>query len=156
MAEVLMPLPCRDFDPTESAGSWLMLTDAGHRVRFATPDGRPGAADDIMLTGRGIDPWGFVPALRNFTVLGRLLGANREAREAHRRMEQSREFQNPKCWREIDPGEYDGLLLPGGHRARGCGNTWRALTCSVWCWISSCGKNPLRLSVTVFCLQRGP
>jgi putative intracellular protease/amidase len=96
MAEVLMPLPCRDFDPTESAGSWLMLTDAGHRVRFATPDGRPGAADDIMLTGRGIDPWGFVPALRNFTVLGRLLGANREAREAYRRMEQS-----------------------GGHRARG-------------------------------------
>jgi hypothetical protein len=32
MSKVLMPLPSLDFDPTESAGSWLMLTEAGHRV----------------------------------------------------------------------------------------------------------------------------
>jgi putative intracellular protease/amidase len=119
MAEVLMPLPSRDFDPTESAGSWLMLTEAGHSVEFATPDGRSGAPDDIMLTGRGLDPWGFAPGLRNFTLLGRLLGANREAREAYRKMEQSRNFQDPRRWQDIEPGEYDALLLPGGHRARG-------------------------------------
>jgi putative intracellular protease/amidase len=119
MTEVLMPLPSRDFDPTESAGSWLMLTEAGHRVAFATPDGCPAAADDIMLTGCGLDPWGFIPVLRNFTVLGRLLSANREAREAYREMEQSREFQNPKRWSDIDSGEHNALLLPGGHRARG-------------------------------------
>jgi putative intracellular protease/amidase len=119
VAEVLMPLPSRDFDPTESAGSWLMLIEAGHRVAFATPDGRPGTADDVMLTGCGLDPWGFVPVLRHFTLLGRLLGANREAREAYRKMEQSPEFQNPKRWQDIQPGECDALLLPGGHRARG-------------------------------------
>src|SRR5208337_2048698 len=73
MSRVLMPLPGLDFDPTESAGSWLMLTEAGHRVQFATPDGRPGVADDIMLTGRGLDFWGFIPGLRNFTLLGKIL-----------------------------------------------------------------------------------
>jgi protease I len=40
MARVLMPLPARDFDPTEAAVPWAMLTAAGHNVIFATPDGR--------------------------------------------------------------------------------------------------------------------
>ena len=119
MARVLMPLPSLDFDPTESAGSWLMLTEAGHRVEFATPDGRPGGADEIMLTGRGLDFWGFVRGLRNFTLLGKILGANRQARDAYLAMEQSHEFQNPQRWQDIQMDDYDALLLPGGHRARG-------------------------------------
>jgi len=119
MSKVLMPLPSLDFDPTESAGSWLMLTEAGHRVEFATPDGRPGVADEIMLTGRGLDFWGFIPGLRNFTLLGKILGANRRARDAYHAMEQSHEFQNPQRWQDIQMDDYDALLLPGGHRARG-------------------------------------
>lgn len=119
MSKVLMPLPSLDFDPTESAGSWLMLTEAGHRVEFATPDGRTGAADDIMLTGRGLDFWGFIPGLRNFTLLGKILGANRQARDAYHAMKQSHEFQNPQSWQDIQMDDYDALLLPGGHRARG-------------------------------------
>ncbi|MFZ0943656.1 MAG: type 1 glutamine amidotransferase domain-containing protein [Syntrophobacteraceae bacterium] len=119
MSRVLMPLPGLDFDPTESAGSWLMLTEAGHRVQFATPDGRPGAADDIMLTGRGLDFWGFIPGLRNFTLLGKILGASRQARDAYHAMEQSHGFQNPQRWQDIQTDDYDALLLPGGHRARG-------------------------------------
>ncbi len=119
MSKVLMPLPGLDFDPTESAGSWLMLTEAGHCVEFATPDGRPGAADEIMLTGRGLDFWGFIPGLRNFTLLGKILGANRQARNAYHAMERSHEFKNPRLWQDIKMDDYDGLLLPGGHRARG-------------------------------------
>ncbi|MGO9021220.1 MAG: type 1 glutamine amidotransferase domain-containing protein [Syntrophobacteraceae bacterium] len=119
MSKVLLPLPSLDFDPTESAGSWLVLTEGGHRVEFATPDGRPGAADDIMLTGCGLDFWGFIPGLRNFTLLGKILGANRQARDAYHAMEQSHEFQNPQRWQDIDLDAYDALLLPGGHRARG-------------------------------------
>jgi putative intracellular protease/amidase len=114
-----MPLPSLDFDPSESAGSWLVLTEAGHRVEFATPDGRPGAADDIMLTGRGLDFWGFIPGMRNFTLLGKILAANRQARDAYHAMEQSHEFQDPQRWQDIQPEDYDALLLPGGHRARG-------------------------------------
>jgi len=95
MTIVLIPLPRVDFDPTEAAVSWLVLTQSGHVVRFATPDGRPGQADPIMLSGRGLDPWGFVPLLRNFVLLGRLLRANVDARKAYRQMEASQEFQHP-------------------------------------------------------------
>ncbi len=102
-----MPLPSRDFDPTESAVGWQMLAQAGHRVEFATPDGRPGAADEIMLTGHGLP------------LAGRFLRANRQAREAYRDLERSAEFQNPQRWEDLSEASYDGLLLPGGHRARG-------------------------------------
>ena len=50
MAKVLIPIPSRDFDPTEVAVSWDVLRRLGHSVAFATPDGRPGEADDMMLT----------------------------------------------------------------------------------------------------------
>ena len=119
MAAVLVPVPSLDFDPTESGVSWLVLTQAGHRVEFATPYGRLGAADDIMLGGRGLDPWGFIPVLRNFTLLGRLLRANRDARAAYLKMQQSPEFQHPTRWQDLKAADYDALLLPGGHRARG-------------------------------------
>ena len=36
MARVLVPLPDRDFDLTETAVPWRMLTRAGHDVVFAT------------------------------------------------------------------------------------------------------------------------
>ena len=68
MARVLLPLPARDFDPSEAAVSWRVLVDAGHAVHFATPDGRPAVADDMMLTGQGLDPWGAIPLLRKSAV----------------------------------------------------------------------------------------
>src|SRR6266851_2305739 len=55
MAIVLIPIPDRDFDPTEAAVSWQVLTATGHRVLFGTETGIPGTADDIMVTGRGLD-----------------------------------------------------------------------------------------------------
>jgi putative intracellular protease/amidase len=53
VARVLFLLPARDFDPSEAAVSWRVLVNAGHVVEFASPDGRPAVADDIMLTGEG-------------------------------------------------------------------------------------------------------
>ena len=43
MATVLLPIPACDFDPTEVAVSWQVLSAAGHDVVFATPvgPGRP-------------------------------------------------------------------------------------------------------------------
>ena len=37
VSAILIPIPDRDFDPTEVAVSWQMVTRAGHRVVFATP-----------------------------------------------------------------------------------------------------------------------
>jgi putative intracellular protease/amidase len=119
MARVLIPLPARDFDPSEAAVSWRVLTDAGHAVGFATPDGRPAAADDMMLTGRGLDPWGAIPLLRNFPLIGLLMRANRAARRDYAGMIAADGYWAPLRWDALDASEFDGLLLPGGHRARG-------------------------------------
>jgi putative intracellular protease/amidase len=118
-ARVLVPLPARDFDPSEAAVSWLVLTRAGHTVVFATPDGRPAAADDMMLTGRGLDPWGTIPLLRNLPFVGLLMRANRDARNAYAAMIADPNYLAPLRWDAVDAAEYDALLLPGGHRARG-------------------------------------
>ena len=60
-----------------------------------------------MLTGRGL------------LLVGTLLRANRDARAAHAAMIGDFAFQHPLCWNDLGMGEFDGLILPGGHRARG-------------------------------------
>ncbi|HEX3795108.1 MAG TPA: type 1 glutamine amidotransferase domain-containing protein [Acidimicrobiales bacterium] len=107
MANVLLPIPSRDFDPTEVAVSWRVLTARGHHVTFASPDGRPGSADDLMVTGRGLP------------FFGRLLRANADARRDYAALQHSPSFLSPLSWSELEGAAYDGLLLPGGHRARG-------------------------------------
>jgi putative intracellular protease/amidase len=119
MARVLIPLPARDFDPSEAAVSWRVLVRAGHTVSFATPEGRPAFADDMMLTGRGLDLWGAIPFLRNLPLVGLLMRANRDAREAYAEMIADPNYSAPLRWDAVDPSAFDGLLLPGGHRARG-------------------------------------
>ena len=119
MARVLMPLPARDFDPSEAAVSWRVLVDAGHSVHFATPDGKPAVADDIMLTGQGLDPWGTIPLLRNVPLIGLVLRANRDARRAYAQMILDSNYAAPLRWDAVTPAGFDALLLPGGHRARG-------------------------------------
>ncbi len=119
MARVLVPLPARDFDPSEAAVSWRVLTNARHAVYFATPDGRSAAADDMMLTGRGLDPWGAIPLLRTLPLVGLLMRANRDARQAHAEMIADPNYLAPQRWDAIDASACDALLLPGGHRARG-------------------------------------
>lgn len=97
---VLLPLPDRDFDTTEVAVPWQLITEAGHEVVFATENG--GAApecDPRLLTG----------------VLFGQFGAEPEPIEFYRRLERDAGFTKPVSWRDVDVTEFDGLLLPGGH-----------------------------------------
>jgi putative intracellular protease/amidase len=119
MARVLILLPARDFDPSEAAVSWQVLTSAGHVVTLATPDGRPAVADDMMLTGQGLDPWGAVPVLRRLPLIGLLMRANSDARRAYAAMIADRDYRAPLRWVTVDASGFDALLLPGGHRSRG-------------------------------------
>jgi putative intracellular protease/amidase len=95
-----MPLPDHDFDVTEVAVPWHILTAAGHQVAFATERaGTVPAADPRLLTG---------------VLFGRL-GAAEEPRNFYRELAASAEFHHTIGWAELDPAEYDGLILPGGH-----------------------------------------
>lgn len=100
---ILFPLPNRGFDPTESAVPCKALIGAGHEVVFATPDARPSAADPRILSGRGFGP--FRPWLR----------AVPHARELYAWMEASFAFQHPVPYANLDPDDFDGVLLTGGH-----------------------------------------
>jgi putative intracellular protease/amidase len=113
---VLIPLPALDFDPTEVAVSWAVLRRLGHAVEFATPDGAPARPDDLMVTGRGLDPWGFVPGLDHVVGVGRALRADARGLAD---LVRAPEFVRPSPWERIDVAAVDGLILPGGHRARG-------------------------------------
>lgn len=119
MAAVLIPVPARDSDPSEVAVSWRVLAEAGHTVSFATPTGAPAACDELMVTGRGLDPWGRVPGLRRVVALGRVLRADGAGRAAHEAMLADPAWRKPLAWNEIVLDHVDGLVLPGGHRARG-------------------------------------
>jgi putative intracellular protease/amidase len=90
-------------------------------VVFATPDGSPARADDLMVSGRGLDPWGAVPGLRRIIVVGRVLRANADARRALDALRRDPGFRSPLRWDDMHGSapECAGLLLPGGHRARG-------------------------------------
>ncbi len=104
--QVLMPLPALDFDPTEAAVPWKVLSTHGVQIVFSTPHGKPAACDQRMITGKGLGI--FSPILR----------ADVHGRQAYQEMLASKEFQNPIKWSDIRPENFGGILLPGGH-ARG-------------------------------------
>jgi len=103
VATVLIPIPSRDFDPTETGVPWRTLTTLGHTVQFATPDGLPGQADDRVLTGRG------------FGVLKPLLMADANGLRAYAEMADSPAFQHPRRHTDLRVEDFDALVLPGGH-----------------------------------------
>ncbi|MCB9650521.1 MAG: DJ-1/PfpI family protein [Deltaproteobacteria bacterium] len=112
---VLVPLPALGFDPTEAAVSWQVLREAGHQLVFATPDGRRAHADPIMLSGEGLDPWGFIPLLKKIRLIGLTLRAQAGARRCYRAMEQDEAFSSPLRYEALRAEDFDALLLPGGH-----------------------------------------
>jgi putative intracellular protease/amidase len=113
--KILIAIPNHDFDPTEVAVSWKILRDAGHEIVFATPDGERGHADPIMLSGEGLDPWGFIPGLKKIRLMGLSLRAHAPARRAYREMEASAAFGRPMRYADLKVADFEALLLPGGH-----------------------------------------
>jgi putative intracellular protease/amidase len=100
MATVLFCVPDRDFDTTEVAVPWRLLTRAGHEVVFATEkgNGKP-ACDPRLLSG----------------VLFGQLGADPEAKTFYAELEQDPGFSRPVSWQTLSITDYDALVLPGGH-----------------------------------------
>ena len=119
MARILIPLPRRDFDPSEVALSWQVLRGRGHEVVFATPGGEAAEADPIMLSGRGLDAWSPLPVLGHLKLFGLVLRARADARAAYRAMQIDAAFTGPVRWESLRASDFDGLLLGGGHWARG-------------------------------------
>ncbi len=100
MTRVLIPLPDLDFDTTEVAVPWKILSRAGHEVVFATEaGGRAPACDPLLLSG----------------VLFGQLGAAAEPKAFYEEMTKTPAFQSPQAWGALDPADYGALLLPGGH-----------------------------------------
>jgi putative intracellular protease/amidase len=102
MARILVPLPDRDFDLTETAVPWKLLTEAKHEVVFATERGEKGerpACDPRLVTG---------------VIFGQL-GAKDTPKSYYRELAGSRAFERPLAWRDVAPSEFDALVLPGGH-----------------------------------------
>lgn len=116
--KVIIPIPNRDFDPSEVALPWQIIRAAGHTVEFATPDGQRAYADPIMLSGEGLDPWGWIPGLKKIRLIGLLLRADRFARRAYEQMQRDPHFLQPTRYDALRVEDYDGLLLPGGHAQR--------------------------------------
>ena len=113
--KVLIPLPRRDFDPSEVAISWRVLIDAGHTITFATPDASVARGDPVMVSGCGLDYWGRVPGLRHVKLVSLLLRANRRARQAYCALVENAAFSHPIAYEQIRSEDFDGVLLPGGH-----------------------------------------
>jgi len=96
---ILIPLPDRDFDPTESATPWKVCKARGWQVTFSTEHGKVAQADHRLLMGPIRGP----------------LGAGPKGLVAYRAMTQDEAYQNPIPYADIDPQQYDGVVLTGGH-----------------------------------------
>ncbi|MFV2073910.1 MAG: type 1 glutamine amidotransferase domain-containing protein [Thermoanaerobaculales bacterium] len=105
VSSILVPIPRTDFDPTEVAVPWRVLTEAGVAVRFATLDGTPGTADPRMVTGNGLGP------------LKLVLRADARGRDAYARLLDDPHFNEPLTFGQMIASDFDGLHLPGGHAA---------------------------------------
>jgi putative intracellular protease/amidase len=93
-------VPDHDFDVTEVAVPWRLLTRLGHVVRFATEHGGTApAADQRLLDG---------------VIFGQL-GAAAEPKAFYDEMQADAAFQAPISWADVSADEFDGLILPGGH-----------------------------------------
>ena len=99
MSRILVPLPDHDFDTTEVAVPWKILSGTGHEIVFATEKGEKPACDPLLLKG----------------VLFGQLGAEPEPKKFYAELERDPKFEKPISWASIEPKDFDALLLPGGH-----------------------------------------
>jgi protease I len=100
---ILMPISDSDFEPSETSVPWKILKDNNIELAFATPTGKQGNADKRILTGKGFGIW------------KKVLMSDRNTVRYYAQMEQDKKFRNPLKYSDLDPADYTGLLLPGGH-----------------------------------------
>jgi protease I len=107
MPRVLIVPSAVDCDPSEVALPWSILSAAGHTISFATTTSTPPAADDRMLTGRGL------------SLLAPILQARADAIDAWERMSRSPEYRAttsiPGLGVDADDDAFDCVIFPGGH-----------------------------------------
>ncbi len=115
---VIMPLPNHDFDPSEVAITWKIVKAAGFYVVFSTVDGKVAKPDEMMISGEGLDPWGWIPLLKKVRFIGLLLRADSFARKAYKALLLDENFKAPCKYKDLRVGDYAGLILPGGHAPR--------------------------------------
>jgi putative intracellular protease/amidase len=101
--KVLIPLPDRDFDPTEVIVPWRLFNVEGWDVHFATEEAllRP-AADEVTC-----NPPSYMS----------MLGCDAEVLEWYAQLQEDPHFVSPLKWNELDTSEFDLVVLPGGHAA---------------------------------------
>lgn len=99
---MLFLLPQADYDPTESSAPWKAARQAGFDVRFATPEGVPAYADPRLID-------------LGFGWLNPLLMTRKSDLESYRAMLADAAFRTPMTYNDVDPDQYEGLLIPGGH-----------------------------------------
>jgi putative intracellular protease/amidase len=93
-----MPLPDRDFDPTEAAIPWKICTSCGFGIAVSTENGTVPQGDPHRLEG----------------PLPGLVSASETARAAYKEMVQDPGFLRPIPYEEINASRFVALLLPGG------------------------------------------
>jgi putative intracellular protease/amidase len=99
MKKIIIPLPDNDFDLTEVAVPWKLLTQQHYQVVFATENGNRAYCDPKLISG---------------VIFGQL-GADKKAIEFYRELERTENFLHPIKYAEIIPEAFDLLVLPGGH-----------------------------------------
>ncbi|MGF6128011.1 putative intracellular protease/amidase [Pseudomonas frederiksbergensis] len=99
---ILILLPTRDYDPTESSVPWQAMRQAGIEVRFATPEGLPAYADPRLVDG-------------GFGLLNPVLMTRKSDLARYARMLEDEGFRQPLAYADVDPAQFSGLLIPGGH-----------------------------------------
>ena len=112
---IVIPLANDDFDPSEVVIPWQLCLKEGFEVKFATLDGKQANADPLMLSGEGLDPWGFIPILKKIPLLGLSLRADAPVRKNYQALLQDNNFKNPLTYKDLKTDDFDGLILPGGH-----------------------------------------
>jgi len=99
---ILILLPSADYDPTESSVPWQALRKAGIEVRFATPQGLAAYADPRLVS------IGFGP-------LSPMLMTRKADLDSYAQMIENEAFRQPLAYADVDPTQFAGLLIPGGH-----------------------------------------
>ncbi|MFW0754218.1 DJ-1/PfpI family protein [Pseudomonas sp. H11T01] len=99
---ILFLLPQADYDPTESSVPWQALRQAGIDVRFATPLGLPAYADSRLVE-------------IGFGLLNPFLMTRDADLQHYQAMIVDDAFRKPLAYADVDPSQFDGLVIPGGH-----------------------------------------